>query len=229
MHKGISGTGAKWVHVQDLFCEQHRCPTVVNGLDVYGDDNHITPAYAKFAGDVPLPPAQACRADRSSPRRRPATARGVAASAGPAEPAGERRRERREIETCLRQPAVVEVGVRVPLTAVAQQRDDAAGSPRSRICSAKVQGAPDVRPRRGTDPAAENLLERPRRGDRRGVRDRDHPFHDTGHEAGSTLGRPIPSIRDPRPVVRFGSEPHQPGKNAEFSGSTTARFVASRR
>ncbi len=37
----------------------------------------------------------------------------------------------------------------------------------------------------------------------------------------STRVRPIPSIRDGRPVVCDGSSPAQPSKKAEFSGSTT--------
>lgn len=50
VREGIRGTGVRYVRLRDLFCEQARCPTVVNGLDVYGDGNHITPAYAKFVG-----------------------------------------------------------------------------------------------------------------------------------------------------------------------------------
>ena len=41
---------------------------------------------------------------------------------------------------------------------------------------------------------------------------------------GSTLGRPMPSIFDPRPV-RPGSESRQAGKNAEPSGSGTHNLV----
>ena len=50
-----------------------------------------------------------------------------------------------------------------------------------------------------------------------------------GTNDGSTRGRPMPSMREGRPVVRPGPRPRQPGKKAEFSGSTTASRVGSRR
>ena len=50
-----------------------------------------------------------------------------------------------------------------------------------------------------------------------------------GRKLGSTRGRPIPSMRDARPVETPVSPSRQPGKNAEFSGSTTARQLSCRR
>ena len=46
-----------------------------------------------------------------------------------------------------------------------------------------------------------------------------------GRKDGSTRGRPIPSIRTAAPVA-VGSSLLQPGKNAEFSGSTTQSRVS---
>ncbi len=43
---------------------------------------------------------------------------------------------------------------------------------------------------------------------------------------GSIRGRPIPSIREPLPVVQLASSWAQPSKNAEFSGSTTSTWVS---
>src|ERR671928_600283 len=50
-----------------------------------------------------------------------------------------------------------------------------------------------------------------------------------GWNDGSTRGRPIPSIRDPRPVTMLQSMDRYAGQNAELSGSTTHSFVAYRR
>jgi hypothetical protein len=46
---------------------------------------------------------------------------------------------------------------------------------------------------------------------------------------GSTRGRPMPSMREPLLVVTVTSPVVQPGKNAEFSGSTTHSWVSKRR
>ena len=46
---------------------------------------------------------------------------------------------------------------------------------------------------------------------------------------GSTRGRPMPSIREPTPVVTVSSPAGRPAKNAEFSGSATHSRVAWRR
>ena len=50
-----------------------------------------------------------------------------------------------------------------------------------------------------------------------------------GTNDGSTRGRPIPSIREARPVRKSGSPDDQPSKNALFSGSTTHTWVSWRR
>ena len=50
-----------------------------------------------------------------------------------------------------------------------------------------------------------------------------------GTNEGSTRGRPMPSMREDRPVAVAGSPSRQPGKNDDPSGSTTASRVGSRR
>ena len=47
-----------------------------------------------------------------------------------------------------------------------------------------------------------------------------------GMNDGSTRGRPMPSMREPRPVTTVGSEADQPSKKALFSGSTTQTLVS---
>ncbi|HZC73543.1 MAG TPA: acyltransferase family protein [Jatrophihabitans sp.] len=51
VRRGIAATGAKYVRLRDLFCMEGRCPTVVNGIQVYGDNDHITSDYVRYILD----------------------------------------------------------------------------------------------------------------------------------------------------------------------------------
>jgi hypothetical protein len=51
VRSGIAGTGARFVPLRDLFCMQGRCPTVIDDIQVYADDDHITRTYARHLVD----------------------------------------------------------------------------------------------------------------------------------------------------------------------------------
>src|SRR6516225_9574559 len=115
----------------------------------------------------------------SAPAGEPCTRLG----SGSTKPAGDCRGVWRNVETLLGQPCIVEVRLGVAFATVAQERDDAAGFAALAHLVCQGQGAPDVRPRRGADAAAENWFECPCCGHRGSVGHRDHPFYDPGHEA----------------------------------------------
>jgi peptidoglycan/LPS O-acetylase OafA/YrhL len=53
VRRGIAHTGARQVRLRGLFCVHGRCPTVVDGMAVYGDDDHLAPDYVRYlAGDL---------------------------------------------------------------------------------------------------------------------------------------------------------------------------------
>ncbi|HEU0286772.1 MAG TPA: acyltransferase family protein [Nocardioidaceae bacterium] len=49
---GIAGTGAWQLKTHDWFCLRDRCPTVVAGRSVYGDDDHMASGYAVYLVDA---------------------------------------------------------------------------------------------------------------------------------------------------------------------------------
>lgn len=48
VHDGLAGTGAEYVRLRDMFCIEGRCPTVIDGVQVYADNDHITIDYARY-------------------------------------------------------------------------------------------------------------------------------------------------------------------------------------
>jgi peptidoglycan/LPS O-acetylase OafA/YrhL len=51
VRRGIAGTDAIRIVTHDLFCLRDRCPTVVNGMAVYGDNDHIANGYSAYLAD----------------------------------------------------------------------------------------------------------------------------------------------------------------------------------
>ncbi len=74
----------------------------------------------------------------------------------------------------------------------------------------------------GPAPQSGDRGEVPHRCDARRVGYRDDQVDQGGSKAGSIRGRPMPSFREGMPVLYAGQSVTQPGKYAEFSGSTAA-------
>ena len=51
VRRGIRDTDAIRVVSHDLFCLRDRCPTVVNGMAVYGDNDHLANGYSAYLAD----------------------------------------------------------------------------------------------------------------------------------------------------------------------------------
>jgi len=51
VRRGIADTGVRQVRLHGLFCVHGRCPTVVDGMAVYGDDDHLAPDYVRYIAD----------------------------------------------------------------------------------------------------------------------------------------------------------------------------------
>ena len=51
VRRGIADTDATYVRSHDLFCLHDRCPTVVAGMSVYGDDDHLANGYSAYLAD----------------------------------------------------------------------------------------------------------------------------------------------------------------------------------
>ena len=48
---GIAPTAAEYVSLRGLLCLRGRCPTVIDDLAVYSDDDHLASGYARFLAD----------------------------------------------------------------------------------------------------------------------------------------------------------------------------------
>ena len=51
VRQGIGPTSARYVGIKGLLCLRGQCPTVVDGIAVYGDDDHLSHEYARFLTD----------------------------------------------------------------------------------------------------------------------------------------------------------------------------------
>ena len=51
VRRGIADTGARRLVTHDLFCLRDRCPTVVDGMAVYGDNDHLANGYSAYLAD----------------------------------------------------------------------------------------------------------------------------------------------------------------------------------
>jgi hypothetical protein len=51
VRSGIADTRARYVRLRDLFCLAGRCPAVIDGIEVYSDNDHISHTYARHLVD----------------------------------------------------------------------------------------------------------------------------------------------------------------------------------
>jgi hypothetical protein len=51
VRRGIAPTDAAYVGIRGLMCLRGQCPTVVDGMAVYADDDHLASGYARFLAD----------------------------------------------------------------------------------------------------------------------------------------------------------------------------------